>query len=119
MKGSKWTWLRKKYSRLGFKEAAVIAQQIDDVLVRLYGDGSTEEWRFADESYINAYFKASRLDFILHTKFCPGCMKSKNCEECLFGKEVGICKYNGSLFSKFRDAIGEGDDKYDEYDGDK
>ena len=116
MKDSKWIWLRKKYSRLGFKKAAAIAQRIDDVLVRLYGDSSTEEWRFADESYVKSYFKLSRLDFILHTKFCPGCMKSKNCEECLFGKEVGICKNNDSLFSKFRDAIGEGDD---EYDGDK
>lgn len=111
MKDSKWIWLRKKCSHLGFKEAKALAQEIDDVLVRIYGDSSTEEWRFADEAYIKSYFKASRLDFILDTKFCPGCMESDSCEKCLFGKERGICKENDSLFSKFRDAFGEGDDE--------
>ena len=113
MKDSKWIWLRKKCSRLGFKDAAALAQEIDDVLVRLYGDSSTEEWRFADESDIKSYFKMSRLDFILDTKFCPGCMEHKNCESCLFGQEVGICKEDDSLFTKFRDAFGEGDNEND------
>lgn len=114
MKDSKWIWLRKKCSRLGFKKAAVLAQEIDDVLLRLYGDSSTEEWRFAEKSYVKAYFKASRLDFILDTRFCPGCVESKDCESCLFGEEVGICTENYSLFSRFRDAVGEGDDEEDE-----
>lgn len=106
MEGSKWTWLVKKCSRLRYKEAKVLAQEIEDLLVKLYGDSSTEDWRFADKDEVNLFFKQSREDFVLSTKFCPACIVS-DCKLCLFGKRAGICKNNNSLFNKFFRAFNE------------
>lgn len=93
----------KKCSRLGFKKSKDLAQQIEDVLIEIYGDGATSEWCFADKEYIDFYFKASREAFILETKFCPGCVETLvDCTKCRFGKVAGICSEEGSLFSKFK-----------------
>lgn len=108
MNGSKWTWIRDKCSRLGYKEAKVIAQEIEDLLVEVYGDSSTEKWRLADKEEVNTFFKLSREDFVLSTKFCPGCAEViTDCTLCSFGKQAGICNHDNSLFNKFFNAFME------------
>ena len=103
MEGSKWIWLTKKCSRLGFKKSKVLAQQIEDLLVKIYGDGATSEWCFADKEEVDFLFKASREAFIVETKYCPGCVETVvDCSTCRFGKEAGICSEEDSLFSKFK-----------------
>ena len=103
MDGSKWIWLAKKCSRLGFKKSKILAQEIEEALVNIYGDGATSEWRFADKEDVDFLFKASREAFIMEIKYCPGCIETVvDCTKCRFGKEVGICSEENSLFSKFK-----------------
>lgn len=102
MEGSKWSWLTKKCSRLGFAKSKILAQRIEDLLVEIYGDGATSEWRFADNERVDSFFKASREAFIMDTKYCPGCVETVvDCTKCRFGKEAGICSEERSLFAEF------------------
>lgn len=103
MEGSKWSWLTKKCSRLGFAKSKILAQRIEDLLVEIYGDGATSEWRFADNEWVDSFFKASREAFIMDTKYCPGCVETVvDCTKCRFGKEAGICSEESSLFAEFK-----------------
>jgi hypothetical protein len=105
MKGSKWTWLRDKCLELGYIEAAELAQEIEDVLYKIYGTTKTEAGERTKSWEIEDAFNRDPVTIISSDLFCPGCMTCGWCEDCKFGKAVGICGTKGALFTVFRETF--------------
>ena len=105
MKGSKWTWLRDKCIKLGYNNSANLAQEIEDVLHRLYGVTDTKAWMKVEEDAIEEHFERDPFIIIENSQFCCACeetLRSRiGCRECLFGKEVGTCDADNSLYRGF------------------
>lgn len=109
MKGSKWTWLRDKCIELGYNESANSAQEIEDVLHRLYGTTDTKAWVDAKEDVIEEHFEREPRKIIENSRFCCACEETRGssigCCGYLFGKEVGACDADNSLYRKFCDIF--------------
>lgn len=105
MKGSKWTWLRDKCIKLGYNESAKLAQEIEDVLYRLYGITNTKAWIDAKEKEIAENFIKDPNDIVTNPDFCCACVDVRElplcCSKCIFGRETGICDVDGSLYLNF------------------
>ena len=109
MKGSKWTWLRDKCIELGYNESAKLAQEIEEVLHRLYGVTDTKAWRNVEAKDVEEAFKNSSFNVISNVDYCCACEETKRfclyCDECKFGMEVGICDISDSLYVNFCDIF--------------
>lgn len=105
MNGSKWTWLHEKCIKLGYKESAKLAHEIEDVLHRLYPATGTKVWTDVEEDAIEETFNRDPFEIIGSSQFCCACedteSSKRGCHECLFGKEVGTCDLDKSIFAKF------------------
>jgi len=114
----KWEWVANKLNELGCHDLSEMARQIDEALVKLYGDEHTEDWK-KDYQEIEEEFEEFKgsivdaLDLILdvaddssYCVACVACVENDNkCDVCKFGKEHGICVEKGSLFSNFIERL--------------
>ena len=94
MKGCKWSWIRDKCIELGYTDSANLAQDIENILILAYGASDTEEWRKAEENYIENLFDEDYDSLFEDISFCRGCV-----ETC--GKPCVFCKYRGIEMEKF------------------
>lgn len=108
---SKWEWLEEKCRKKGYDGAADIAHEIESVLKRLYGDTVTKAWEMDHNNY-----NSGDIEEVMGSPlFCVACMKhNKNCDECLFGMEVGGCGKYGSLYDDFIRCLDEALDDAEE-----
>jgi len=105
---TKWEWIEDACRELNNEEAADIAKEINKILVRIYGRKHTEDWR---ELYklLKTKKRVDMLEIVAVASdvfSCIACKEDRICETCRFGKYAGICNEDGSLVTKFFDALG-------------
>lgn len=103
---SKWEYIRDACRELGYEEAAGIAGEIEEVLKDIYGDTRTIAWmreyigiKERHLANINIWVIASSMEY------CVACMEEELCKHCKFKKRTGGCISEGSLYSRFFDAL--------------
>lgn len=114
---SKWKWIARQCGNLGFEEAHILADEIEEGLKALYDITVTPKWR-RDYDEIEENINAGRTRIIYdvcgNVDYCIGCVKTLKlyrpidtpfCSRCRFGGRYGICTENGSLFERFLCAV--------------
>ena len=103
----KWEFVGRFCENSGYKKAAMLAAEIDGILVSLYGEEDTPKWKYEYETKCrdkedlddqNVY------DICNTTSYCIACAVhciDGGCMKCNFAKAVGECKENNSLFDRF------------------
>jgi len=95
---TKWQYIASRCEAEGFSESAKIAKKIDKVLRKLYGKKHTLTWandyKFLDSMTIFSVAKS--------LNYCIACeVHEVKCDFCDFGKEVGKCGDELSLYRNF------------------
>jgi len=95
---TKWQYIASRCKAEGFSESAKIAKEIDRVLRELYGRKHTLTWandyKFLDSMSISSVAK--------DVNYCIACeVHEVRCDFCDFGKKVGKCRDELSLYRNF------------------
>lgn len=103
---SKWEYIRDACRKLGYEEAAGIADEIEILLKEIYGDTKTIAWM---RDYIGVKEKepdyANIREFAGESIYCIGCMEEVDCEECKFKKRTQCEFGKDSLYGSFFKAL--------------
>lgn len=103
---SKWEWIEKACTKNGFEKSASIANEIETLLKRLYGNTKTKEWENDHEAYVAD--DAEEIDFVRSSpEYCIACEESQNCEDCLLAARDFQCGNEKSLYRRFTDIFWE------------
>lgn len=103
---SKWEWIEQECMKLGYKESAKIAHELEKVLKKLYGTTITENDNglrlFLDECFEDGDTPYRRiLMLVFDDTFCIACERTQYiCQDCLFHKKGYGCGDN-TLFGSF------------------
>jgi len=101
---SKWEWIEKACVENGFKRSAIIANEIETLLKRLYCNTKTKEWENDHEAYV--FDDAEEIDFLRSSpEYCIACVESQNCEDCLLAIGDFRCSNEKSLYRKFTNVF--------------
>lgn len=106
---SKWEWIADACRKLGYEEAAGIADEIETVLKDIYGDTKTIAWMrdYIGIKYRNLYsiHSINIWNIAGIVEYCIACMEEALCENCRFKEHAGSCSKSGSLYTKFFEAL--------------
>lgn len=103
----KWEYIADKCREKGYKCSAITADQIDQIMLKTYGDIHTQYWI---ETYDNLANKYEFVEIISEPDFCIAChihgnFDSDSCDRCIFARRAGgKCdsdKSPDSLYNKF------------------
>lgn len=104
---SKWEWIAKVCESDGLKESAVIAIEMENLLIRIYGNTTTEAWEEDYKYFVSLSTK--EIDRVVRScEYCIGCEHSNEngltCNGCLLSLEDFECVSEKSLFKQFCDT---------------
>ena len=103
----KWELIARYCSYRRYHKAALIADQIDAVLLQLYSDVNTPSWEY---DFSTKYCNVEELtdtevyDICNNPSYCIACVTHNHCggcDNCAFGCATGQCCVSDSLFCQF------------------
>jgi len=100
---SKWEWLASRCEALNLNDAAAIARQIEEILLKIYEDTLTEPW-IKDYSDLPKNPNVDDLKWIANcAEYCVACITEiRRCPQCQYAIVAGQCNDAHSLYQEFR-----------------
>ena len=103
----KWELIARYCSYRGYHKAALIADQIDAVLLQLYPDVNTPNWEYdypTECRNVEELTDTKVYDICNTPSYCIACVTHNHCggcDNCAFGCATGQCCVSDSLFCQF------------------
>lgn len=106
----KWEWLAAQFEKCGFSQTASDAKKIDQEIACIYGNKHTIRWILDYSSFRNTNDFNTYIVIATQEEYCTACALARKleakthiyyCDVCEFGKKVGKCREEGSLYNVF------------------